>query len=328
VISTTETSYIYSTNPVVLKATITVDNGGYPGQDVGEVTFYRADTDEDIGVVSVSSGTAVLNVTAEQIPGASTGTSTIIIGARFNGTLAADSVTTNNITATVVNSSFDMVPFQFSRYMMNELGQTVPQYDYTLPIVSYIPPTIIKTITRSDYPELQIPNRKVSLSSSTFTIDLPMTSFRGICAYEDQDVYGQAFNRSGYWDRSSSFYFVFKYTIVGGVYNGQSGWFNPRGFMDENFNICSVTKFDGSPDAGPSRTPYYFNVGSFGRNGRSTTVGGIYVYGYGVNSLDWLEPWDRIDIEMSVVGTSIYTRGIASVPPGINLGISGTWNIS
>ena len=328
VISTTETSYIYSTNPVNLKVLVTVDNGGYPGQDSGTVTFYRVDTNQDIGTASVTSGTATLSITADNIPGVGIGvTTSTTIGARFNGVLSADSTATNFITATVVRSALDMIPYQFSRYWKNELGQDVTEFDYTIPVVPYIAPTIVKTISRSDYPGFQTPGRLVSISGSYFDVEHPMTSFRGICsAYDNQDIYGQALNKSGYWDRTSSYYFVFKYTIVGGAYNGQVGWITPPQFPDQFNYIMSYVRSDGSPNAGPGTARYTM------KNIQALTSGnasGNFVVGnFGFSKLYWTDDWTRIDIDVSVVGTSYYNHGVASMSSGVKLGITGGWNIT
>lgn len=325
VISTTETSFIYSTNPVNLKVSITVDNGGYPGQDSGTVTFYRVDTNQDIGTASVTSGTATLSITADDIPGVGIGvTTSTTIGARFNGALSADSTSTNFITATVVRSSLDMIPYQFSRYMKNELGQDAGN-DFTIPVVPYIPPTIVKTILRSDYPAFQTPGRQVSISGSYFDIQHPMTSFRGICsAYENQDIYGQAFNRQGYWDRTSNFYFVFRYTVVGGVYDGQVGWILPPEFSSSRFNLMFYIKLDTPPNAGPGLARYTMKNIISRTSGNSN--GKIIVGGFG--GLDWIADWTRIDIDISAVGADFYAEGVSSMSSGVKLGIQGVWNIT
>jgi hypothetical protein len=331
VISTTETSYIFSTNPVNLKVAVTVENGGYGGQDGGTVTFYRVDTNQDIGTATVTSGTGVLSITANDIPGISAGTTTsITIGARFNGALSADSTATNFITANVVKSALDMIPYQFSRYMKNEFGEDAgveDGVDYHIPVVPYIAPTILKTIYRSDYPAFQTPGRRVSVYGSYLNVEHPMTSFRGICsAYENQDIYGEAFNRSGYWDRTSSFYFVFRYTVVGGVFNGQVGWFVPPNFSDKFNNICSYVRSDGSPNAGPGPARYTLNtiIGRTSGNGS----GNFVVGNFGFSTLFWTDDWTRIDIDFSVVGIDFFYQGIASMSPGVKLGMTSSWNIT
>jgi hypothetical protein len=313
----TLTNIVYATNPVILKAEVLV-NPDLGTSTAGSVNFYNADNNTLIGNAVVIDRVAELSVVANDLSSIS---QTVNVKAVFDGTLSADSTSTN-WAMQCINSDYNLADFTFHDrppfQWFDTTLEPVPKFNarWNEPIAPAIVRHTVQTFFKNSYSGK---TGSVNVNGSLQLL-IPFCNYRGYFNYTQpaSPVYGyRVFEPGGY-----------SYPTPYGISN-----FYENGPSTIVFLLYAQINYaNGSTAIVPvNRTT------SLGHSYKYQTYTGVapvarsITYNSNTLPVTWANDWISIDLYLDVAGWEFASNNsdssLASIAPGSKLGYKSFFNI-